>query len=232
MRLIAGGHPKLPPRMLRGHMIGFAPRAARHSIALWLVAAACLLVAHDLVYLVQLGPGRALTEALRSAGHGYWPLVSGVIAGGALLAGVLRLARLYRLERRARGTRSAGSGSTSTLGAFLRLWGRLALVVAVAFVLQESAEHFISHRHAPWLAALAGPEYPLALPILGGITFIGALVASLVRRREQVLLARIRRGAAWVRPSDPVLPVQPEPLPVRRLPVLALPDLSRAPPVA
>ena len=216
-------------------MIRFAPRAVRHGVAFWLAAAACLLVAHDLVYLVQLGPGRGLAEALRSAGHGYWPLVSGVIAGAALMVGAVRLARLSRLERRARGTarRTAPARAHGDHGAFLRLWGRLALVVAIAFVLQESAEHFVSHRHAPWLGALAGPEYPLALPILAGITFVGALLASLVRQRERELLARIRRGAAWIRrAADPSRPVAAEPILVPRLSVLALPDPSRAPPVA
>ena len=212
-------------------MIRFAPRAVRHGITFWLIAAACLLVAHDLVYLVQLGPGRGLAEALRSAGHGYWPLVSGVLAGAALVAGAHRLARLYRLERRARGTPRVRTHGDP--GAFLRLWGRLVLVVAIAFVLQESAEHFVSHRHAPWLGALAGPEYPLALPILAGITFVGALLASLVRRRERELLARIRRGVAWIRRSaEAVVSMPVEPIPTRRLPVLALPDPSRAPPVA
>jgi hypothetical protein len=206
-------------------------RSLRRGIAFWLVAAACLLVAHDLVYLVQLGPGRALAEALRSAGHGYWPLASGAMAVAAgLLVGRTGL-RLHGLGRRARGLRVPGA--RHRMPHLVALWGRLLLVVAVAFVLQESAEHFVSHHHAPWLSALAGPEYPLALPILAAITLLGALLTSLVRERERMLLARISRGPAWIRRAGRPPAIRPSgPVRWRRLPVLALPDLSRAPPVA
>ena len=206
-------------------------RSARRTVAFWLVAAACLLAAHDLVYLVQLGPGRPLADALRSAGHGYWPIASALITAGAVVLVVRWVLRLHRLERRARGL--AAVGATGRVRQFLALWGRLLLVVAVAFVLQESAEHFVSHHHAPWLGALGGPEYPLALPILASITFLGALVTSLVRERERTLLARIGRGAAWIRRgAEPSVPRPAGPMRLRRPSILALPDLSRAPPVA
>ena len=200
-------------------------------MAFWLVAAACLLAAHDLVYFVQLGPGRALAEALRSAGHGYWPIASAAIGAGALLLAARWLLRLSRLERRARDLRPAAR--TGSVRRFLLLWARLLAVVALAFVLQESAEHFVSHNHAPWLGALAGPEYPLALPILAAITCLGALATSLVRERERVLLDRIAHGAAWIHGSAAPILVRPTgPMRLRRLPVLARPNLSRAPPVA
>ena len=73
---------------------------------------------------------------------------------------------------------------------------RLVGVVALAFLLQESAEHFVSHGHLPGLGALFGPEYPLALPVLVAACLVGALLASLVRERERTLLARIARVAA------------------------------------
>ena len=104
-------------------------------------------------------------------------------------------------------------------------------MVAVAFLVQENAEHFVSHAHAPLLGALAGPEYPLALPLLAAITLLGALVTLLVRERERTLLARIAGGLPRVRrAAEP--PLRPGPMRLRRPAILSRPDLSRAPPLS
>ncbi len=202
----------------------------RQAVAFWLVAAACLLASHDLIYLVQLGPGRGLADALRDAGHSYWPVLSAVIAvaaGGLVARTTLRL---RALGRRARGLPSRRAAPLR-IGPFLQIWMRLAIVVAVAFVLQENAEHFVSHAHAPLLGALGGPEYPLALPLLGAITLLGAIVTVVARERERTLLARIARDAPRFARSRGRHPLRPEHMRLRRVPILSRPDLSRAPPL-
>jgi hypothetical protein len=204
----------------------------RRGIAFWVVAAACLVAAHDLVYLVQLGPGRALADTLRVAGHGYWPMLSGAIAAGAVALVARTAWRLHRLRRRARGLRGP-TAPRRGIGPVVRTWSRLLVVVGLAFVVQENAEHFVSHNHAPLLGALGGPEYPLALPVLAAITLVGALLASLVREREQVLLARIAAGAAWsARHPAPFVRRPLRTRPPRLDPMPARPDLSRAPPLS
>lgn len=201
----------------------------RQAIAFWLVAAACLLTSHDLVYLVQLGPGRGLVDTLRSAGHGYWPLLSGLIVAAAILLVVRTALRLRALGRQARGLK--GHGSPARIGQFLRLWIRLLVVVAAAFLVQENAEHFVNHAHAPLLGALGGPEYPLALPLLAGITFIGAVGTLLVRERERTLLARIAGAVPhFRRAAEPAM--RPGSSVVRHPALLSRPDLSRGPPLS
>ena len=218
------------PRILLPMSTTGAPRG-RRNIAFWLVAAACLVAAHDLIYAVQLGPGRALADTLRVAGHGYWPLLSAAIAGGAIALVARTAWRIHGLRRRARGLRGP-TAPRRGIGPVVRTWSRLLLVVGLAFVVQENVEHFVSHNHAPLLGALGGPEYPLALPVLAAITLLGALLASLVRDRERVLLARIAAGAAWS--ARDLAPFVRHPLRTRapRLdPVPDPPDLSRAPPL-
>ncbi|MEA2652468.1 MAG: hypothetical protein QOI85_2189, partial [Chloroflexota bacterium] len=82
---------------------------------------------------------------------------------------------------------------------FAFIWLRLFAVVALGFVLQENVEHIISHGHAIGLGALLGPEYPLAIPVIGLVTALAALVATTVRRTEGALLAII--SAAQQRPA-------------------------------
>ena len=200
----------------------------RHRLAFWIVAAASLLVAHDLVYLVQLGPGRDLTDALRTSAHGYWPLVSAAIAIGGIVLALGWMRRLGRLGELVR-PGAAAPGSVRRLG---RLWFRLLVVIAIVFVLQENAEHFVSHNHVPLLGALAGPEYPLALPVLAGISLLGALIAGLVREREAALLAVIASRAPLPRRANVQLPRPQAAAPRLRSAILALPDLGRAPPAS
>jgi hypothetical protein len=203
----------------------------RRRIAFWIVAAVTLVVAHDLVYAVQLGPGRGLADALRSASHGYLPLASTLVAAAGIAACGTWFLRLRRLAARATPQPGLPRGHGSPFRRYLRLFVRLVGVVAVAFLLQENAEHFVSHGHLPGLGALFGPEYPLALPVLVVACLVGALLASLVRERERTLLARIAQVAATGR--------RPTAVPLRRpqteriawaSALLARPDLGRAPP--
>jgi hypothetical protein len=201
----------------------------RRRIAFWVIAAVALLVAHDLVYLVQLGPGRGLADALRTAGHAYWPMASALLLAGAAGVAAAWAARLRRL-RRLIAHRPSGWATVGSRGALLGMWLRLLAVVVAAFVVQESAEHFVSHNHVPLLGALVGPENPLALPVLAVITLLGAAITSLVRERELELLALVAERIAPSRAEPGEPRARPAPRVRRHAAVLATPDLGRAPP--
>ena len=206
----------------------------RRRIAFWIVAAVTLVVAHDLVFAVQLGPGRGLTEALRSGGHGYLPLGTTLIAAAGILLCAAWLLRLRGLAFRA----AAAPGQVSPranypIRRWLALFTRLFAVVALAFLVMENVEHFVSHGHLPLLGALLGPEYPLAIPVLVAASVVGALLAGLVREREAALLARIARHAAPRRRSTAVAQRRPQTARVGWTSAYpARPGLGRAPPAA
>lgn len=160
-----------------------------YPAAFWAVAGLALLISHNAVYLVQTGPGQSLAAALRDAGHGYWEIAGaalGLIGLGAVGAA---LADLWGLRRRASELRAKAASRSQGFGARLvATWARLVGAVAIGFLLQENVEHFIGHNHAPGLGALIGPEYPLALPLIGLVTGAAALVLAAIRQAEQVLL--------------------------------------------
>jgi hypothetical protein len=189
-------------------------RASRstHRLAFWALAALALLVSHDAIWLVQLGPGEGLAAALRSGGHGYWGAASGVMAILGLLAGVGVVRHLSRLRRSA-GELGSGRGvpvrASSYLARALGAWPRLLVLVLIGFALQENVEHALTHGHTPGLGALLGPEHPLAIPVIAIITLIGSLLASVVLVVEEALLTIIRdltsRDRAPVRLLRPAL---------------------------
>lgn len=203
----------------------------RGSVAFWALAGLALFVSHDAIFVLQSGPGETLTEALRSAGHGYWAAASTALVVIGFLAAIGIGLRLRRLRRRAADLGAKQVASTGYARRVLGSWARLFALVALAFMVQESAEHFASHGHAIGLGALVGPEYPLALPVLAAITGLGALLAALVIGVERGLVAGI--AVALARP--PVRPTRS----VRRVPasvgsprtsILSRPGASRAPP--
>jgi hypothetical protein len=200
-------------------------------MAFWALAGVALFLSHDAVFLIQLGPGDALSRALRDAGHGYWGAASLILALSGLAVGVAAILRLRLLRRHVALLPAAPSAPTPVGSPFAATWLRLFAVVALGFVLQENVEHIISHGHAMGLGALLGPEHPLALPVIGLVTALAAFVAAAVRRTEGTLLAiisaalhRPRRGRPLPGPrSQLVLP--------RRSP-LASAIAVRAPPRA
>jgi hypothetical protein len=104
--------------------------------------------------------------------------------------------------------------------------------VALAFAVQENAEHFLSHGHVIGVGALIGAEYPLAMPVLALVTGLAAAVIALAREHEAALLARIAAAPARVRPLRRIGPMWPEPvlLPANR--PMAAHQALRAPPLA
>jgi hypothetical protein len=176
-------------------------QGAVHRVARWLVMGLVLLIAHDAVFIVQHGPGRGLTAALQASGHGYWTVLSVLLVIGGLAAAGLWLGRLALLRRAA----GAAPGRRRTERSWLRRglgdWPRILLLVATVFVLQENAEHFLAHGHVIGLGALAGPEYPLAMPVLAFISGLAGLVLAAFRHKEAELLRRLHAALARPRPD-------------------------------
>ena len=213
-----------------------APRLPRlpRRLVFWALAGVSLLVAHDAVFLVQLGPGEPLARALRGGGHGYWEAASTVLLAVGVLAALAVGIRLAILLRHARSLAAGrlpigprqGRGSVA-----LGLWARLLPIVAVGFTVQENLEHLAGHEHVIGLAALHGPAYPLALPVLAVVTAVAALVGAVLIRVERELLATIAASLARRHDRAPRTAVRP-PIDVitpRRSP-LARSQAGRAPP--
>jgi hypothetical protein len=198
----------------------------------WLAAGFALLVAHDAVFAAQVGPGQELVRALRGAGHGYWGLASTIVLVGAAIGAAAWLARMAVLARRA----SHGPGRRQRTGTWRRRafshWIRLFIMVALAFTLQENAEHVLSHGHAIGVGALIGPEYPLALPVLALVTGLAAALTALVREHEAALLERIAAARASIRPLRRIGPIRPEPMRAKASPPMSAHRALRAPPLA
>ena len=204
-------------------------RHLRGRIAFWALAGIALLVSHDAIFFVQYGPGEALTRTLREAGHAYWTVASFALAGIGLATGASVAMRLLRLRNRARGLVAAPPPAAGWPRRLIVAWGRLFAVIAIGFVLQESAEHFAMHGHAIGLGALIGPEYPLALPMLALASLAAALVAVSVIAVEVALEATI--AAAGNHPRAPRRIMRPPlDLGVARIAVLARAAAGRAPP--
>lgn len=202
----------------------------RNRLAFWALAGLALFVAHDAIYLIQIGPGEALAATLRTAGHGYWGLASLVLTAVALVVGVSIWLRMRRLRRRAAGLGAARHSSGPFARRFVVAWLRLTAVVAIGFVIQENVEHSIIHGHAPGVGALVGPEYPLALPVIGLIGAVAAAVAAIVTRTQEALVLAIE--AALRRLVRPLLAgPRPAAVPAAAIgSVLAHPGAGRAPP--
>ena len=203
----------------------------RNPRAFWALAGLALFVAHDAIFLAQLGPGRQLVEVLRTAGHGYWTAASLALVGVALLAAIATTLRLRRLHRRA----AALAADPRTPRAYARrlagAWWRLALVVTLGFAIQENFEHLLTHGHAPGLGVLAGAEYPLALPIIGFVSCMAAAVAAVVMRAHQALLEAIDAALRTApRRAPRALPHPPVRLVAITGSVLATRGAGRAPP--
>ena len=141
--------------------------------------------------------------------------------------------RLWLLRRRAAGLRANTTlmQRQPYLARALRAWIRLVVVVAIGFVIQENIEHFLSHRHTLGLGALLGPEYPLTLPVIAGMTGLAALVAAAVVTVERQLLAAILRAIRQlVRRAPRRLQRPPARVAWRLLSPLATAWAGRAPP--
>ncbi len=198
-------------------------------LAFWALAAVALFVSHDAIFLAQVGPGEPFARAVREAGHGYWGAVSFALAAIGLLAAAAASIRLRSLRRRAATLGAAAHRpGLRSLGA---VWLRLFAVVVIGFAVQENIEHYLTHLHAPGLGALLGPEYPLALPVIGLVTGMAAVAAAAFRGAEAELQAAIATALGRAFGHAPrSLPRPPARLWVARVSPLACSIAGRAPP--
>ena len=208
------------------------PTALRGPMCFWALAGLALLVSHDAVFAAQMGLGQALTRTLRTAGHGYWGVASVALATIGVAVALSSLVRLVQLRLRARALHAGPIQRSGRYGRrFLVAWARLFVVVAVGFAIQENVEHLGMHSHAIGAGALIGPEYPLALPVIGLITMVAASIAAMVSGAERALsatiaaaLGRVMRRAPRRLDRPPLRITEP------RASVLASAAAGRAPP--
>ena len=198
------------------------PSTARVLAALrfGLLALACLGLAHDAVFAAEHGLGAGFAQAMSAGGHdGYWPIFSVVVVISFTLLGLSTAVRIGRLAGAGRplsgrgaptGLALRGRPARSYLQDLRALWLPLLALTASGFTIQENIEHLAGHRHLIGLGALAGPEYPLALPAIALVTLVAAALGALVRWRIAVLEARVAgrlhvarpRGHAARRPAE------------------------------
>ena len=168
----------------------------RIRLAFWALAGLALLAAHDAIYLVQVGPGEALVDVLRTAGHGYWAWASLGLTAVAVVSGLSIWLRMRRLHRRASSLDARPAASRPFARRLPGAWWRLVAIVAIGFLVQENVEHLIAHGHAPGIGALLGPELPLALPVICIISAIAAVLATLVGGAHEALVVAIQVALA------------------------------------
>lgn len=209
------------------------PQQMRARVAFWALAGVALLVSHDAIFLAQLGPGEELARTLRHAAHEYWGTASLALAVVGVAAALAIAIRLLRLQRRAAvlGANPVTAGRRGYLRRVARVWLALFAVVALGFVVQENLEHARAHGHLPGIGALVGPEYPLAVPMIGLITLAGGLLAAALGGAERALVTAITWALAHLVLRPPSRLMRP---PVRlaspRRSPLAGRSAGRAPP--
>jgi hypothetical protein len=185
-----------------------SPRAARllGTLRFALLAVACLGLAHDAVFALENGFGAGFARAMSAGGHdGYWPIFSIVVVSAVTLLGLsaaVRIGRLGAAQRpsSARALVHRARPARSYRRDLRALWLPLLVLTAAAFTVQENIEHLAGHHHLIGLGALAGPEYPLALPAIALVTLLAAALGALVRWRIAVLEARIAGRIELARP--------------------------------
>lgn len=206
------------------------PARFRGPISFWALAGLALLVSHDAVYLVQVGPGERLAAALRTASHDYWGAASVGLIAIAIVAGAAWLVRLALLQRRAAELGARSVPQSGRRWRLLATWLRLAAIVVIGFALQENGEHYVAHGHLIGFDALVGAEYPLALPVLGIVSLVAALGAALLVARERALTAAIHSATATTHRPERTLARAPQRLPAPSGSVLSRFLAGRAPP--
>jgi hypothetical protein len=176
-----------------------------HVLRFGLLALGGLLVGHQAIYVAQYGDGAALAQAMTAGGHdGYWGVFTTVALSGLLLLLLRSAWRVLELRRATAPAAMAAPPPSAALSyrrELLRLWPPLLGAVSVAYLVQENLEHLGAQGHLAGFSPLVGAAAPFALPILGLVTLVFALVGALLRWRIAVLQARATAVAAarrWV----------------------------------
>jgi hypothetical protein len=174
-------------------------RAAFERLRFVVLVAAGTLLAHDAVFASASGIAGMRDGAYIAAVHAYWPAFTGLVLLAATVVLGWTVAGIARLSRRLRAHPIAARADGAYLPELRRLWPRLFLATALAFLVQENVEHILAGEPAPGLFALSAPGYPLALPIIALVTGLLAAVGGWLRWRHQLLVHRLRAAGAWHR---------------------------------
>lgn len=165
------------------------------------LALVTLFVSHDLVFVLQYGPGPRMDAAMSAGGHdGWWTPAMVLVGGVAVLLAAGAAHRLSRLRAIRRGLVSAGRRPVAPIPyrpELLGLWRALAIWTTLALLAQENVEHLATTGHLAGLEPLAGP---LTAPAIALVALVFAAVGALVRWRIAVLESQIAAmRVAWPR---------------------------------
>jgi hypothetical protein len=177
-------------------------RPAFERLRFGLLVAVGVLLAHDAVFAAQFGLGSARAEALAATAHEYWPVFTVLTLLAAVVGTGWAAGAFMRLRRLAAGLPAAAPvpAESGYAREVARLWARLFPVVVLVFAVQENVEHLLAGAPAPGLYALSAPGYPLAIPVLAGVTGLLAAVGGWLRYRRRALLHRLCAArSAWQR---------------------------------
>src|SRR5689334_2063490 len=156
---------------------------------------AAVAVSHHLVYLLAYGAGAGYAGAMTQRGHdAYWTEFLVVVGGAVLVTSIAAARQLVRLRRQAAGLgpSAADPGVRHLASRFLRRFVIVTLLAAAAFLVQENLELLAAGHAMPGLGVVTG-DHVIALPVIGLVAAVIALVRALVEWRRDVLLARLRR---------------------------------------
>jgi hypothetical protein len=186
---------------------------------------ASFVLAHDILYLAEYGAD--FRSAMARTGHGEMWAVT-VVSAIAISLALVTLAsrRLQVLGRIASGAPADLAHPSRTarwapvLRSAARTWLIVALVALVFFVMSENWERYSVGMPLPGLSVLLGT--PPSLAVMGIFASVAALVASvatLYRRRYEVLAWRARMRRSLRRPGPLAVPradedVRPHPTPL------------------
>lgn len=210
-----------------------ASRGAGLVIAI--MAAAVLVVGHDLTFLTANGFD-GLGVALAQSGHAaYWPFTWLVaVAGAATLAGIaaVRAATLLRSLRAGGEPRPVLLRLRAYGREVLRLWPRLALLALLVFVAQELAEHYVIHAgHILGIGDFVSGAYAATLPAFAAASLLVACICALFGGTIAALEEAVRAALAAVqRPARRIF-APPARAFVWLRSSLAIPNIGRAPPL-
>lgn len=200
-----------------------------------ILAAAVLVVGHELVLRIGYGPGADASIALKATSHGLAWLLQ---AAAALLATAGLLIVIAARIRRLRARLSAHIGQLPALGRpprrqLLVLWERLFAVALIGFIVQENLEHGLVHHHLPGLSMLYGGQYVFTIPVFAVLALAAALVASLVSRELATLEEAVADAERCLpRAALRLAPVRADPDRRLRALLIAAAISRRGPPVA
>jgi hypothetical protein len=198
-----------------------------------ILAAAVLVLGHELVLRIGYGPGADASIALKATSHGLaWILqaVAALLATGGLALVVL--ARIRRLRNRLTQQAAAIPAlSRPSRRELLGLWERLFAVALIGFVVQENVEHGLLHGHLPGLSMLYGGQYVFTIPVFVLLSLAAALLGATLHRELATLEASVAAlDRSLPRPVRLITPLGRDPQPRSRALLLSAAVPRRGPP--